>query len=771
MGMRSGLFALAALAMLLLAMGADASARNAGRPQASDDTSNTVLYLGGSSALALTLPDAAGSVPIPARVGGPLVWQVGIWKSQPVGTGLDYAGNFSFSLWASSSSPGQLNTYFQVYIGVNDARGPVAYNSDRARLSSTPKEFKGTGTAQIVLNPGDMINFWVYASERGPGGDLLFGGSTPSSIEMALQAVNINLTVVNSPGQLKIAGNVTDIWGPGDVAGITLAVLGPFEEQNGSGRELYGTRTKLVKEAKGDQVATEEDSEGQMVFSYTWRFDAAAMSTGSYMVMALVETQSNMTADAQVWTPIVQPKPGFFGSSPILIVALAALAVVMVAVLVFLLMRKGKLSGLLANRKAMAALAAVGLITVAAVGLFVTLAPAQSTDRAPAFTLADVNGKKVSLEDLEGSVVILDMMATWCPTCNQEIPQLQDFHGKHPDVVLISIDVDRTENAQKLKEHMQAKGASWILCMDTDSILQKYKATEIPKLVVINPSGYITFMKSGLVSSDQLSQEAARAQSGSAPILSLGSETGFALLAFIAGMSAFLSPCAFPLLPGYMSYYIGREEKGATDRRMAMRKAIIGGLMAAAGILVVYSLLGLATAAAGDVVRNNVGTLQPIVAAVIIIMGVVMLTNYVIPFYKVTAPLRPVTDSVGRGFRRLTARGSAGEQGEYAGLFSYGAGYGAASLGCHAPIFIALVMGALGAGTFADAMFVFIMYAVGMGLLMIAVTVMVGMTKTELVKKMVQWMPTIKKISGVVLIIVGAVLIYLYLFPATFLRT
>jgi cytochrome c-type biogenesis protein len=769
MGLRSCLCVLAALAMLLLAGGCDAQQQHEySRQGATGDLARTVLYLGANDGLTTSL-GAAGSAPIPARIGGPLVWRVGIWKSPAVGSGLDFTGNINFILWASSSSPGQLNTYFQVYFGVNDAQGSVAYLTGRAKLSSTPTEFKGNGTVQLALNPGDMINFWVFASERGSGGELLFGGSTPSRIEMAFQAVNINLTAANAPGELKIEGNVTDIWGPADIAGITLAVLGPFANQNVSARDLYDNRTRLVKEAKDDQIPTEEDPQAGLTFSYNWRFDAASVKTGSYMVMALVQTHSNISADAEVWTPIVQPKLGFFGDSPIVVIALAAIAIVAVAAVVLVVFRKGRIAGLLADRKAVTALAASGLLALAAVGLYATISTSQGTDKAPLFTLTDVNGKNVSLDGFSGKVVLLDMMATWCPTCNQEIPELRDFHGAHPEVVLISIDVDRTESAQQLKQHMQSKNADWIFCMDTDNVLQKYKATEIPKLVVINPSGYMTFMKAGLVSSGQLSQEAAKAESGSAPILSLGSETGLALLAFIAGMSAFLSPCAFPLLPGYMSYYIGKEEKGVPGRRGAIKKAVIGGTMAAAGILIVYALLGIVAAAAGDAVKRYVGVLQPIVAVVIIIMGAVMLTDYIIPLYKVTAPLRPVTDSVGRGFRRLTSAGPTGEPGEYAGLFSYGAGYGAASLGCHAPIFIALVVAAMGTGSFGDALVVFLMYALGMGLLMVAVTVLVGMAKTELVKKLVKWMPLIKKVSGVVLIIVGAVLICLYLFPAAFL--
>lgn len=762
MGRMGGLLALAALALLIFSSGPPVTAQAARTDAASPGGMATVtLYLGGNSELTPTLPETAGSAPIPARAGGPLVWQVGAWKSQPLGAPLDFTGNITFNLWARATTPGQLNTRFQVYFGVNDVRGSAPYTTNSARLGTSPTEFKGTATVQLALNPADSIGFWVYVSERGTGGELLFGGSTPSRLEMAIMPLTINLTVSNGPGELKMAGNVTDIWGSSDISHIMLVVMGPFAEQNVSGRELYASRTRVMKEVMETQLKTEEEPGGGTLFSYTWRFDPAAVKTGAYLVLAMVETYSNASADASVWTPIVQPKAGFFGDSPILVIALVVISVVIGAATIIYLFRSGKIAVLLENRNAAVAVGAVVIIIVASVGIYLTVAPAQSTDKAPPFTLMDVNGRKVSLSDFKGSVVVLDMMATWCPTCNQEIPELKDFHAKHPEAIVISIDVDKTENSQQLNSHMQSKGANWIFCMDTGNVMSDYHVSNIPKIVIITPTGYVTYIKEGLVKSDELAKEAASARSGSAPILALGGEMGFATLAFLAGISAFFSPCAFPLLPGYMTYYLGREAGGeaAADRRKAVRMALIGGMAAAAGVLMVYGLMGLVVAGAGAVVKGYVGYLAPIVAAVVLMMGVVMLTSYTLPIYRLTSLFTPAVNALKSGLGRLTRRQGA-EPGQYLGLMSYGAGYGAASLGCHAPIFIAVVMAGLVAGGVGAALLAFVMYAIGMGLFIVIVTVMVGMAKTQLVKRMQQWMPFIKKISGIVLIVVGLVLLY-----------
>jgi len=758
-----GALVLALLALLALPLAGAAAPEAAACP----DNAPVDLYLSGGNALTTSTP-AEGSAPFPAQAkfSVALVWLVGTWNSPPVAVPLSYGGNINFSIWAQSSGAIQLSTRFQVFFGVNDVRGATAYTTDTARLGSTPKELKGTAAGvSLSLNSGDTIGMWIYVSERGSGGSVVFGGSYPSRMTLALTPLNLSVDLSSRPGELRITGSASDIWGRTDISEMQVAVLGPFAtaDESACGRDLLANRTKVQKSVGLDQLSTEE-TDTDINFTYVWKYDPAGIAAGQYLVVVVVDTLSNASLDASAWVGLRPSGGGFsLGGSTLLVVGAFAVMLAGGVAAVVLFRRSGRdMGSFMSNRKAVAAVGAVILLVVVSLGLYLSLGMAStSTEKAPAFNLQDVDGKPVSLEQYKGSVVVLDMMATWCPTCNQEIPELKAFKSAHPEVVLISIDVDRTENSAKLKEHMQAKGANWIYCMDTDNILQKYKANEIPKIVVINPSGYVTFIRAGLVKTDELASESQKARSGSAPILAMGEETGFAVLAFLAGISAFFSPCAFPLLPGYMTYYLGRESKEETDRRAMIRKAAIGGIVAALGVLVVYALMGLLVAGAGEVVKAYAGYLAPVVAVIILIMGIVMLTKYEIPLYRVTAMFNPLIDGAKKGIGRLTGRGGE-EPGQYVGLLGYGAGYGAASLGCHAPIFIAVVMAGLVAGGVGSAMLAFLMYALGMGLFLVIVTVLVGMAKTQLVKRMTQWMPVIKKVSGVVLVVVGVVLIYMF---------
>lgn len=61
--------------------------------------------------------------------------------------------------------------------------------------------------------------------------------------------------------------------------------------------------------------------------------------------------------------------------------------------------------------------------------LMTTLASAVSPGKpAPDFTLVDENGQVIKLSDFQGSPVVLNAWATWCPFCIEEIPLFQQAH-------------------------------------------------------------------------------------------------------------------------------------------------------------------------------------------------------------------------------------------------------------------------------------------------------------------------------------------------------
>jgi|SRR5271165_2785763 len=78
-----------------------------------------------------------------------------------------------------------------------------------------------------------------------------------------------------------------------------------------------------------------------------------------------------------------------------------------------------------------------GIVALCLLGLYIagrrTAAkpkPAASGNSVPDFTVTDLDGRKLSLSDYKGKVVLLDFWATWCTPCRAEIPHFVEMQQK-----------------------------------------------------------------------------------------------------------------------------------------------------------------------------------------------------------------------------------------------------------------------------------------------------------------------------------------------------
>ncbi|MFR7808312.1 MAG: TlpA family protein disulfide reductase [Butyricimonas faecihominis] len=71
-------------------------------------------------------------------------------------------------------------------------------------------------------------------------------------------------------------------------------------------------------------------------------------------------------------------------------------------------------------------------------------------DQAPTFKYLDINGKEVSLSDLKGKYVYIDIWATWCGPCTGELPHLKGWRRKcGKKIVFVSISCDKDKAARR----------------------------------------------------------------------------------------------------------------------------------------------------------------------------------------------------------------------------------------------------------------------------------------------------------------------------------
>jgi thiol-disulfide isomerase/thioredoxin len=136
--------------------------------------------------------------------------------------------------------------------------------------------------------------------------------------------------------------------------------------------------------------------------------------------------------------------------------------------------------------------------------------PVVGKEKAPNFTLVDINGKQLSLSDHLGKVVLLDFFATWCGPCIMEIEHLKGLHEEYSpeQLVILSISVDPyTDSVQILQLFSQQNEMTWTVTRDTDNVAYKYGVSPIPHLVLVDAEGYKRHSHIGLTAESTLQSE------------------------------------------------------------------------------------------------------------------------------------------------------------------------------------------------------------------------------------------------------------------------
>lgn len=111
------------------------------------------------------------------------------------------------------------------------------------------------------------------------------------------------------------------------------------------------------------------------------------------------------------------------------------------------------------------------------------------------FSYADDAGKNRSLNDFKGKYVYVDIWATWCGPCQDEIPHLQkveeDFKGKNIEFISVSVDAEK-DKAKWLNMIKDKKlGGVQLFSSGGRDILDYYKIAGIPRFLLIDKAGKI----------------------------------------------------------------------------------------------------------------------------------------------------------------------------------------------------------------------------------------------------------------------------------------
>ena len=112
---------------------------------------------------------------------------------------------------------------------------------------------------------------------------------------------------------------------------------------------------------------------------------------------------------------------------------------------------------------------------------------------APDFTFPGLNGKMVSLSDYRGHVVLVNVWATWCPPCVDEMPSMErlyrELKGENFEILAVSIDA---LGEKVVAPFMKKYNLSFPALMDPDGAIKTlYHTTGVPESFIVDQKGIL----------------------------------------------------------------------------------------------------------------------------------------------------------------------------------------------------------------------------------------------------------------------------------------
>ena len=228
----------------------------------------------------------------------------------------------------------------------------------------------------------------------------------------------------------------------------------------------------------------------------------------------------------------------------------------------------------------------------------------------------------------------------------------------------------------------------------------------------------------------------------------LAAPLGFA---FAAGMAAAFNPCGFAMLPAYMGLYLGTNDEGNRDTNpiLQLGRALLVGGAVTGGFVVLFSFVG-----------------------AVIVLGARSLVGDVLPYFGLAVgTLLAVAGSwlLGGGklyvalAQRAAARMGDPAQTNMRGYFFFGLSYGTASLACTLPIFLAVIGTTFAVSSIGTSFGRFVLYAMGMGLVIIGLTMGMALFKGAMVGGLRKVLPYIEPIGAWLMIVAGSYIVFYWL--------
>jgi len=113
---------------------------------------------------------------------------------------------------------------------------------------------------------------------------------------------------------------------------------------------------------------------------------------------------------------------------------------------------------------------------------------------APDFTLETTEGVSITLSELRGQAVLINLWATWCPPCRAEMPAMQKLFEEYKDqgLLVLAINMTYQDTPTAVAPFVQENGLTFpILIEETGKVADKYELRSLPSSFFIDRNGII----------------------------------------------------------------------------------------------------------------------------------------------------------------------------------------------------------------------------------------------------------------------------------------
>lgn len=370
------------------------------------------------------------------------------------------------------------------------------------------------------------------------------------------------------------------------------------------------------------------------------------------------------------------------------------------------------------------------------------------------------DGGAFTLDQFKGDVLLLNVWATWCGPCKQEMPELnaisEEFSGQGLKVIGVSI--DRMQSDAALKQFAAEHGATYTLAKDPkDQFSTTFRTSGVPVTLLIDRSGNIAYqwqgeLKTGSAKNRQLIQTALNtAGAVESSALPKVAAIGF-LAAFGAGLLSVLSPCVFPLIPTYAAYITGISveemlaKKSDAERRRTQRITLRNGLIFVSGFSLVFIAMGASASAIGGLLHDNRIWIARLGGLLLLVMGVHMLGIVHLP--ALDRIIRP----------NVSGGAGSGRAAKPLGTLMVGMAFGAGWTPCIGPALASILTLAAATASMTQGIALLSVYSFGLAVPFLLGTVLID----RFMRRRAEfgpWLPRLERISAVLIIVLGVLMV------------